>query len=586
MDALKKVFSILSFSEKLSFITIFIFILIVSILETFSVALVLPAIKFLISDNFVNEVIIFFKNYFSLDVDKASIIVFGLLFILFFFIFKFFFVAITHYLQLKYLLGLLVTKCNFLYQGYLSMGYEEYTKTQSPILIRNVSILVDKFNSTIQNCFTIFTDFFLFIGVVGLLVYYDSKSTFFIFVIFLFLSLAYYFGTRTKFYSWGDKATKIESKKLKFLYEGIFSIKEIKLSNSINYFVKEYSNSVFIHGRLSLLRNFIKSLPKMSYELLAVISLVVIGLTFISEKKSLDEFIPISGVFAVAAFKILPAGNRILLAFQNLLFDLASLNILNTEISKIKKDKLILSYNENIPKFSFNSEIKISNVDFAYESSGRKILSNINLIIKKNSTIGIIGESGAGKSTLMDIMIGLLKPTSGFVTCDGIDINTNISSWHKTLGYVPQNINLLDDTIASNVAFGIDKNQIDTDRVFECISLSRLETFVKNSDYGIMTNVGERGIKLSGGQIQRIGVARSLYKKPDILFFDESTSSLDVKTEEDMMKSVNELLKNITKIIISHRIVTLKNCDVIYYLKNGTIYDFGDYQKMSKIKYD
>ena len=165
-------------------------------------------------------------------------------------------------------------------------------------------------------------------------------------------------------------------------------------------------------------------------------------------------------------------------------------------------------------------------------------------------------------------------------------INTNISSWHKTLGYVPQNINLLDDTIASNIAFGIDKNQIDTDRVFECISLSRLETFVKNSDDGIMTNVGERGIKLSGGQIQRIGVARSLYKKPEILFFDESTSSLDVKTEEDMMKSVNELLKNITKIIISHRIVTLKNCDVIYYLKNGTIYDFGDYQKMSKIKYD
>ena len=275
-----------------------------------------------------------------------------------------------------------------------------------------------------------------------------------------------------------------------------------------------------------------------------------------------------------------------MLAFQNLLFDLASLSILNNEISKIKKDKLILSYNENIPKFSFNREIKISNVDFAYESSGKKILSNINLIIKKNSTIGIIGESGAGKSTLMDIMIGLLKPTSGFVTCDGIDINTNISSWHKTLGYVPQNINLLDDTIASNIAFGIDKNQIDTDRVFECISLSRLETFVKNSDDGIMTNVGERGIKLSGGQIQRIGVARSLYKKPEILFFDESTSSLDVKTEEDMMKSVNELLKNITKIIISHRIVTLKNCDVIYYLKNGTIYDFGDYLKMSKIKYD
>ena len=586
MDAFKIAFSILNTKEKINFFIIFLLILLMTILETFSVGLVLPAIKFLISENFANETIILVKNYLGLELEKENIVIYGLLFILFFFIFKFFFVAFAVYRQLMYLFNMLVSKCRYLYTGYIFMDYEEYTRINPSVLVRNVSLLVDRFNGTLQNCFVILTDCLLFFSIFCLLLYFDWKSTLIISGIFLFISSLYYFGTKKRFTDWGAQAAKYEALRFKFLYEGLSSMKDIKISNNLEFFVKSYTKYVSLHGMLSVMRNFVKTLPKLTFEILAVISLVVVGFVFISTGKPIKEFIPIAGVFAVSAFKILPAGNRILIAFQNLRFDLVSMKILNEEIKKNKENKFYLNFDKKKEGLYFSKEIKISNIYFEYKSSNAKILNNINLTIPKNSTIGIIGESGSGKSTLMDIIIGLLNPTKGLVSCDGVDIHKNVYSWYNNLGYVPQFIYLIDDTIAKNIAFGIEDGEIDIKRIQECIELAKLSEFVKNTKLGIETVVGDKGVRLSGGQIQRLGVARALYKKPEILFFDESTSSLDTKTEEEMMNSVNDLLTGITKIIISHRIVTLKNCDVIYYIKNGKIFDQGDYNKMSSIKYD
>ena len=586
MDAFKIAFSILNTKEKINFFIIFLLILLMTILETFSVGLVLPAIKFLISENFANETIILVKNYLGLELEKENIVIYGLLFILFFFIFKFFFVAFAVYRQLMYLFNMLVSKCRYLYTGYIFMDYEEYTRINPSVLVRNVSLLVDRFNGTLQNCFVILTDCLLFFSIFCLLLYFDWKSTLIISGIFLFISSLYYFGTKKRFTDWGAQAAKYEALRFKFLYEGLSSMKDIKISNNLEFFVKSYTKYVSLHGMLSVMRNFVKTLPKLTFEILAVISLVVVGFVFISTGKPIKEFIPIAGVFAVSAFKILPAGNRILIAFQNLRFDLVSMKILNEEIKKNKENKFYLNFDKKKEGLYFSKEIKISNIYFEYKSSNAKILNNINLTIPKNSTIGIIGESGSGKSTLMDIIIGLLNPTKGLVSCDGVDIHKNVYSWYNNLGYVPQSIYLIDDTIAKNIAFGIEDGEIDIKRIQECIELAKLSEFVKNTKLGIETVVGDKGVRLSGGQIQRLGVARALYKKPEILFFDESTSSLDTKTEEEMMNSVNDLLTGITKIIISHRIVTLKNCDVIYYIKNGKIFDQGDYNKMSSIKYD
>ena len=189
----------------------------------------------------------------------------------------------------------------------------------------------------------------------------------------------------------------------------------------------------------------------------------------------------------------------------------------------------------------------------------------------KNDTIGIIGESGSGKSTLIDIIIGLYKPSEGHVLCDDKNIHNNIRSWFKNIGYVPQNIQLFDNSIKKNVAFGIPDNEINETRIIECLKMTKLLNWVNELPEGLETVVGDKGIRISGGQRQRIGIARALYNKPKILFFDESTSSLDLETENELMKEVNEMLDKITKVIISHRMNTLSGCNKIYKVENQTL---------------
>jgi ABC-type bacteriocin/lantibiotic exporter with double-glycine peptidase domain len=184
----------------------------------------------------------------------------------------------------------------------------------------------------------------------------------------------------------------------------------------------------------------------------------------------------------------------------------------------------------------------------------------------------------------MDLISGLYKPTIGKIFCDEIDIQSNLRSWYRNIGYVPQHIHLFDNSIKMNIAFGLDDSEVNVSRVYDCLKMSRLEKWANSLEKGIETLVGDKGIRISGGQRQRIGIARALYNNPKILFFDESSNSLDLQTENELMQEVNTLLKNITKIIISHRLVTLKNCDIIYLIKDGKILSSGDYNKISNLR--
>ena len=311
---------------------------------------------------------------------------------------------------------------------------------------------------------------------------------------------------------------------------------------------------------------------------------MILSLSLMSRGGDMVSFLPTAGVFAVAAFKILPSGNRLLLAFQNMRFHYQGLKILRKELDEIYNSKKIQIKNNYQENMKLKEKILISNLSFRYKIRDQIILNDINFEINKNETVGIIGESGSGKSTLMDIIIGLYKPTTGVILCDGKDINLNLRSWYKNIGYVPQNIQLFDNSIKMNIAFGVEKEKIDTDRIFECLKMTKLDRWVNSLSDGLETLVGDKGIRISGGQRQRIGIARALYNRPNILFFDESTSSLDLKTEDELMTEVNTLLKDITKIIISHRMDTLKNCNKIFLIKDGVLTDVGNYEKIKPLK--
>lgn len=583
MSPAKIVFSLLDRSQKLDFIKIFTLILLVTFLETFGVALIIPVIKILISEDFSQIIKLYIEPILNIKLNKIEIIIYGLIFILIYFVFKFLFIAYTIYNQLSFKYKILVKSSKTLYDGYLNQDYEHYTNSNSSLLVRNVTILVDKFCSLLENCFTILTDLTLIIGILIFLFYLDFIGTSIIFGIFILISLIYYFGTKKKFDIWGKLAVNYEFFKFKFLYEGLSSLKDIRITNNENYFLDNYINYVSKHGRISLIRNFIKILPKQTYEIIAVFSLVILSFSILGQGKSLESFLPTAGVFAFAAFKILPCGNRLLLAFQNMRFDYEGLKILKNELDIIKDNN---KYNQNIEvkEIYLQNRIVIKNVSFKYKIRNQLILDDISFEIKKNQSIGIMGESGSGKSTLMDLISGLYKPTIGKIFCDEIDIQSNLRSWYRNIGYVPQHIHLFDNSIKMNIAFGLDDSEVNVSRVYDCLKMSRLEKWANSLEKGIETLVGDKGIRISGGQRQRIGIARALYNNPKILFFDESSNSLDLQTENELMQEVNTLLKNITKIIISHRLVTLKNCDIIYLIKDGKILSSGDYNKISNLR--
>ena len=355
MDAIKLIFSLLNEAQKINFIKIFILILIMTFLETFGIALVIPAVKVLVSDNFYITINDYIQNYFEVNFEKSDVIIYGLIFILGYFIFKFFFAIFTIYNQLKFNYGVLVQSSKSLYDGYLNQDYEQYTHKNSSLLVRNVTNLIDKFCALLENCFTILTDLTLFIAVVFLLFYLNFLGTSVIVGIFISVAFLYYFGTKKKFNTWGKLAVNYEFYKFKFLYEGLTSLKDIRISENENYFSKNYSDYVSKHGKITLIRNFIKILPKQTYEIIAVISLVILSLSLVTQGKTLENFLPTAGVFAVAAFKILPSGNRLLLAFQNMRFHYQGLKILRAEMDEIYE------YQKNNSKINVIEKLELKN---------------------------------------------------------------------------------------------------------------------------------------------------------------------------------------------------------------------------------
>ena len=272
------------------------------------------------------------------------------------------------------------------------------------------------------------------------------------------------------------------------------------------------------------------------------------------------------GLFALAAFRILPSTSKILVALQQMKFHKPSVNLLTEEFklqNKIEDNKDKFQNYE----FKFTKEIMVNNLSFNYERSKKNVLEKISINIKKNEIIGIVGKSGSGKSTFLDLLVGLLKPSNGSIKVDNIDISDGYESWQKKIGYISQNVHILDDTLKNNILFGSDL--VSEKKIFEVLKIVQLDNFVQSLPDGINTVLGEMGSQISGGQSQRLSIARCLYRDPEILIFDEATSALDIDTENEILKIFKEKFSNKTIIMVSHRENTMKICNKFYYLDDG-----------------
>ena len=373
---------------------------------------------------------------------------------------------------------------------------------------------------------------------------------------------------------------RLKNNELRFLAinEAFTAAKEVKLGGLEKVYINRFSHPAFIFAQKQASASIIRQLPRFILEGIAFGGVLLVILYLIAQRGGFNEAIPILSLYVFAGYRLFPAIQQIYASFTQITFSSASLDRLYNDIKNLKP----YSSNKTEGTLTFNKRIELKNINYNYPNNSKSTLKNISLIINAKSTVGMMGVTGSGKTTIIDIIIGLLEPQTGTLEIDNKIINSqNLKNWQRNIGYVPQNIFLADRSVAANIAFGVDPKNINLKAVEKASKIANLHNFVTNElTKGYDTIIGENGVRLSGGQRQRIGIARALYHDPQVLILDEATSALDNQTEQVVMEAVNKLRKDITIILIAHRLTTLKNCDNIFKIQRGQLVNQGKFEEL------
>ncbi len=458
-----------------------------------------------------------------------------------------------------------------LFEGYMRQPYAFHLQRNSAQLIRNTLGHASGISGVIQQGFLLILEVLVVLGISVMLLAVEPFGAVLVVSVLGLAGWGFNRLTRGYMLRWGEAFQLHEGLRIQHVQEGLGGVKDVKLLGRESDFFAQYGFHNIGSARIKKRRTTVQALPRLFLELLAIMGLAALVVIMIGQNKPIGLLLPVVGLFAAAAFRIMPSVNRLLGVFQAMTFSLPVINTLYDEFQLLNKTKVLQS-GELLP---FKNTLSLEQVSFQYPSAEASALSEISISIPLGTSIGFIGSSGAGKSTLIDVILGLLTPTSGVVRVDGIDIQTSLRGWQGQIGYVPQFIYLTDDTLRRNIAFGLHVAEINEEAVWKAIRSAQLEQFVNELPQGVDTVVGERGIRLSGGQRQRIGIARALYHDPAVLVLDEATSSLDMETERDVMEAVRALHGDKTIFIVAHRFSTVEHCDYLYRLDRGKVAEEG-----------
>ena len=564
--SMKKIFFLLDKKKYFLLLTIFFFSFIAMLLETIGIGLLIPLIMIISNSELLqnNDIIIQYAP-FILDMDQIKLITIASTIFIFFYLIKIIFLLLINFLNAYFVQTQQIYLSNKLLKHYLKLPYTFHLKRNSSSLVRNIVAEVGSFTSILVSFLNLVIDILIIIGISFFLIMYDFDTAIIIILTFIVGGFIFDLLLKSKLRVWGENRLFHTEKLFKALQESLGGIKDVILFGRYKEFLNNFNYHNSEHAKIKKWVVFSSTLPKLWYEFIGIsILIVVIMVNF--QNKDITELITLLVVFSAASLRLMPSFNRIVISFQNIRTLIPSINTLYNEFTK---NSIVSKNFPNDGNILFKKNIIIKDVSFYYESEEKTSLKNINLTIDKSEILGIFGKSGSGKTTLLDIIIGILKPTIGEVLVDNYNVNNNLRSYQDKIGYVSQNIFLSDDTLASNIAFGISKDKIDIKKLNNAISSASLNSYINNLENGINTLVGERGVRMSGGQRQRIGIARALYLDPSILVFDEATSALDIQTENDIMNSIKKLKGKITIIIVSHKPSTLTICDKVIELESG-----------------
>ena len=539
------------------------------ILEVFSIGIIIPIVTILSDPSSLEgyPIIKSLLGEYVFAINQENVFIVGISLLVLIYTAKTVFLIFLYWRQTKFIYDSQSNISTRLLSVYLNQPYSFHMQRNSAQLIRNVVNETTQFaNGSINTGLTLVTEILVVLGIITLLIVVEPKGAIIIGFTLILVGLIFYFSTRAFILRLGKSRQTNEGYRIQHVQQGLGGIKDIKLLNRENFFIERYNFNNRNFANAAQKQSFLLNIPRLGIELIAILALGVLAFSMTSKGETTSNIMPVMAMFAAAAFRLMPSLNRILGNWQTFQYNQPVVEILYGELH----GQAELINKQSFVKKSFNNSIQLSNLSFSYDDK-HVVVDGISLEIKKNSSIGFIGESGAGKSTLLDLILGLIQPTSGKILSDGQDIHHAVKEWQENIGYVPQTIYLTDDTLRNNIAFGIDNDDIDDDMVNKAIKLAQLDEYISNLEHGIDTFVGESGIRLSGGQKQRIGIARALYHDPDVLVLDEATSALDSETEEKIMDEIYKISQNKTLITIAHRLSTIKGCNKIYVIKSGAI---------------
>ena len=558
--------------NKQEFYFLFFLSIIGVFVELLSIAVVVPIVIFLIEQNPVEkyEILRPLFNFFSIK-SKEDVIYFGLIGILLVYFFRFIFLIFLNYRKNLFSYNLSLTIKKDLINKYLSQNYSYFFKENSSRFIKNIIVEISQFTgNAINSIFYIFIDTFVIFTVLISLIFFQTKISLTIAVFLCLVGFSLNSFSKNKILKWGNERFKFDQIVMKSLLEIFNSIREIKIFNKKNFFISSFIEKYSPLGYLSVKQQTFYTGIKQCYEILTLIAFCILVFYLQKENYSNKDILTIIGIFAIAAFRLLPLFSRLLLGFQDLKFYLPSVNHLFDEFFILNQNISSNFFQNNKKNNKILNKLEIKDISYSYEKN-KKILDGLNLTIKKNEKIGIFGKSGSGKSTLVDIIFGLISPKQGSIYIDGKILGGENNIFNYKIGYVSQNSYLLDDTVKKNIAFGQNDSEIDESLVLKSLKTAQMDKWLDETADNLNTIIGENGKMISGGERQRIGISRTLYFNSEFIVLDEPTSSLDVETTNKFLEVLNSL-ENKTIIMISHQKGTLSICNKVYEMKNGKLY--------------